>query len=918
MNLEPGAALDHFRIVSFIGRGGMADVYLAEDTRLAREVALKVLPPEFATDEARALRFQREVRAAASLSHPGIVPVHHVGEADGLHYYAMALVPGGDLKARIRAHPGGMAPAEALAVAAAVARALGAAHGRGIVHRDVKPENVLFTADGVPQLTDFGIARAVGTETRMTAAGTSIGTPHYMSPEQALGNAVDARSDLYSLGVVLYELLMGVVPYDSDSAISVAVSHINEPVPVLRESLATYQPLLDRLLAKSPSQRYATGAEVAAACDALARGGALPVAPARTSGSLDSRSSEEPRTEVVEVPFPEGVQDSGPAVGEAPSSNDDEIPRPAVAEERLAADDEESRSEVLEAPLPGVADDLRPGAVEVAPAEDGGEPPSAVDEEPLPDAADAAQLDEDEDSLPEDDEDLPSEGGEDASLAVGGESSPEEEPLPEDEASQRSEDDRADRTAHRPTQVRRAAGLGLETAGSRDSIGAERSSREHLTTGKQDARAEGAPPSATRSWGRLAGMAALCIVVMAGGLYLWSTLTEEAEPAPETETEASPRQPSSPFVVEVSPAEAEVELVGADEEYSPGVRLTPGEYIVSVGAAGYETHNEIVVHGPGPTLHGVKLERVERRTPQAGRGQPSRPSLSPFVVEVSPAEAQVELVGAGEEYLPGMRLPPGEYIVSVSAAGYETHNEVVMHGAGATLHPVRLERTPEPDIDQPMDPSPTSFLVEVSPPEARVELVDAGKEYAPGMELAPGGYRIRVSAAGYVTHEEFVEHGTAPTSHAVALARVSEVDGPSLAGAASDEPAPIPVVQEAAAAGVVEGPDDERVEPSEASSPPDPTGPVYVTGDVVGPVKIHEVRPQYTAIARRAGVEGAVILQVEIDREGNVADVTVLKPLRMGLSNAAAEAVKKWKYRPATLNGKPIAVYLNVSVQFTL
>ena len=278
MTLEPNTMLDHFRVVALIGRGGMADVYRAEDTRLGREVALKVLPPEFARDSERVARFVREVRAAASLSHAGIVPVHHVGEAGGLHYYAMALLPGGDLKSRVRAHPGGMPPAQALAVAAALARALDAAHARGIVHRDVKPENILFTADGAPQLTDFGIAHAVASGTRMTATGMSIGTPHYMSPEQAQGSAVDSRSDLYSLGVVLHELLTGRVPYDSESAIGVAVSHIHDPVPVLPAHLAAYQPLLDGLLAKSPDDRYASGEEVAVACEALARGEAAPVA----------------------------------------------------------------------------------------------------------------------------------------------------------------------------------------------------------------------------------------------------------------------------------------------------------------------------------------------------------------------------------------------------------------------------------------------------------------------------------------------------------------------------------------------------------------------------------------------------------------------------------------------------------------
>ena len=187
MTLQDGTRLGHYRILSLLGRGGMADVYRAEDERLGREVALKAVPPEFARDPERIERFEREVRAAARLSHPNIVTVHEFGRGEGHHFYTMALMPGGDLKARIRANPEGMPPAEARAVTVAVARALDYAHQQGLVHRDVKPENILFWQDGTPQLTDFGIARAMESGTRMTATGMSIGSPHYMSPEQARG-----------------------------------------------------------------------------------------------------------------------------------------------------------------------------------------------------------------------------------------------------------------------------------------------------------------------------------------------------------------------------------------------------------------------------------------------------------------------------------------------------------------------------------------------------------------------------------------------------------------------------------------------------------------------------------------------------------------------------------------------------------
>ena len=173
------------------------------------------MPAEFARDPERIERFEREVRAAAGLTHANIVTVYEFGQGEGQHFYTMALMPGGDLKARIRAHPEGMAPDEARAVAVAMARALDYAHQRGFVHRDVKPENIVFGEDGVPRLTDFGIARAMAEGTGWTAAGTSIGSPPYMSPEQARDPKVDGRSDLYSLGVVLYEMLTGQLPFQA-------------------------------------------------------------------------------------------------------------------------------------------------------------------------------------------------------------------------------------------------------------------------------------------------------------------------------------------------------------------------------------------------------------------------------------------------------------------------------------------------------------------------------------------------------------------------------------------------------------------------------------------------------------------------------------------------------------------------------
>jgi len=269
-----GQTLGQYLILSKLGSGGMADVYLAEDTRLGRRVALKLLPPEFARDSERVMRFEKEVRAAAQLQHPHIITLFEVGQDQGYHYYTMALLEGGDLKARMSA---GLAPRQALELMRQMALALGYAHSKGFVHRDIKPENILFDDEGRALLTDLGIAKAVGSGTKMTGTGMSIGTPHYMSPEQARGQEVDGRSDLYSLGVVFYEMLSGAVPFDAQDSFAIAYKHINDPTPQLPKPVAKLQPLLDQLLAKDPGRRYANAAELVTAID-QALAGQLPAA----------------------------------------------------------------------------------------------------------------------------------------------------------------------------------------------------------------------------------------------------------------------------------------------------------------------------------------------------------------------------------------------------------------------------------------------------------------------------------------------------------------------------------------------------------------------------------------------------------------------------------------------------------------
>jgi serine/threonine-protein kinase PpkA len=255
-----------YRIVRELGSGGMSTVYLAVQESVDREVALKVMNPALAADPRYGERFLREARIAAKLHHRHIVGIHDVGRSADHHYIAMEYLPGGPV---VR---GGVLPSVpfVLRVLREIALALHYAHSRGVVHRDVKPDNILLREDGAAALADFGIARAAADSmARMTRTGSVIGTPQYMSPEQARGQELDGRADLYSLGVVMHELLMGEVPFQADDPLAVGIKHLTAPVPRLPDLLAPLQPLLDGLLAKEPEQRFQDGASVAAAIESV-------------------------------------------------------------------------------------------------------------------------------------------------------------------------------------------------------------------------------------------------------------------------------------------------------------------------------------------------------------------------------------------------------------------------------------------------------------------------------------------------------------------------------------------------------------------------------------------------------------------------------------------------------------------------
>ena len=255
-----------YRLEARIGQGGMSTVYRALDETLQRRVAVKLMNREVVSDSAQLERFRREARAVAQLNHPHIVGVIDAGEDEGRPYIVFEYVEGETLKERIRR--GGRLPIpEAVAYAIEIARALGAAHARHIVHRDVKPQNVLIDEEGSCKVTDFGIARTLDEE-GLTADGRVLGTTDYVSPEQALGQPVTGQSDLYSLGVVLYEMLTGQVPFRGDSQVAVAMKHVRDSLPDAQsrrpEISAALAAVIDRATAKRVQDRYANDAELIA------------------------------------------------------------------------------------------------------------------------------------------------------------------------------------------------------------------------------------------------------------------------------------------------------------------------------------------------------------------------------------------------------------------------------------------------------------------------------------------------------------------------------------------------------------------------------------------------------------------------------------------------------------------------------
>lgn len=310
-----------FDIEGVIGEGAMATVYLALQRSLERKVALKIMAPALAADASFCERFLREGKTLARLAHPHVVTVHDIGNAGEHYYMAMEYLPNGTLRERIAA---GLNPEQGLQYIRQIASALGYAHSQGLIHRDVKPANILFRADGTAVLSDFGIAKSLDDSTQFTQVGFAVGTPNYMSPEQARGLDIDGRADLYALGVVLYEILVGELPYMGTDALSTALAHLTQPLPELPLQHSRYQTLLQRLLAKNTDERFSNAGELLAALDAQPTpdSDATVIRPALTpQATLSAPSTSElGDLQPVSIDIPRSAPAPAPTVAPAPTA----------------------------------------------------------------------------------------------------------------------------------------------------------------------------------------------------------------------------------------------------------------------------------------------------------------------------------------------------------------------------------------------------------------------------------------------------------------------------------------------------------------------------------------------------------------------------------------------------------------------
>jgi serine/threonine-protein kinase len=326
VKVATGTVIDgRYRVLERVGSGGMADVYCAEDSRLGRTIAIKVLHERFSQDREFVERFRREASAAAGLQHPNIVGVYDRGDSDGAYYIAMEFVEGETLKDVIR-REAPMDPGRTISIVKEILAATRFAHKRGVIHRDLKPQNVIVEPDDHIKVADFGIARASGSD--ITEVGAIMGTAQYLSPEQAHGQPVTAASDIYSIGVVMFEMLTGRAPFEADSPVAVALKHVNQPAPSPREFVPSVPPELEAIvlkaLAKDPERRYP---------DAESMMRDLEVAQSRLGANLvDTESTVVFAPVPVPIPPPEPVPDVPPPAMTTPPPA--ELPPPSPPGDR--------------------------------------------------------------------------------------------------------------------------------------------------------------------------------------------------------------------------------------------------------------------------------------------------------------------------------------------------------------------------------------------------------------------------------------------------------------------------------------------------------------------------------------------------------------------------------------------------------
>ena len=338
---EIGSTLGgRYRLLELLGQGGMATIYRARDAQLERDVAVKLLRPEFGQDPDFLARFRDEARAAASLSHPNIVPVFDFGEDPSGPYIVMELVEGQDLAAVLREN-GFLAPRQAAHIAADVARALQVAHYRGIVHRDVKPSNILVGRDGRVHVADFGIARAM-TEAQVTLPGTTMGSVHYFSPEQARGETATAASDIYSLGIVLFEMLTGQRPFSGDGAAAVAMARLTTTPPRPSALRPSVPPELDQIVTRAmafePTDRYASAAAMASALEGFL-GAEKPAAAAGAAVAGAAVAAAATAGPPAPIPYPPSAYARPPSAPPTVSTQGTPPPPPVAGDDGPEEDD---------------------------------------------------------------------------------------------------------------------------------------------------------------------------------------------------------------------------------------------------------------------------------------------------------------------------------------------------------------------------------------------------------------------------------------------------------------------------------------------------------------------------------------------------------------------------------------------------